>query len=136
MQEINCSFPEKKVLIAEDDELSREIIHQMLNLCAISPDVAKDGDEVMAWIEKKEYDLLILDIHMPKKNGLEVAKIIRKMGVKQPVILALTASVLPTEVSEIKYAGFDDYVRKPLEFNELKKVLLKYFSIITPQASS
>lgn len=128
MDEVTCSFPDKKVLIAEDDPLSREIIQQMLSLCSITPDVACDGEEVIELVQKKEYDLLILDIHMPKKTGLEIVRLIRKKGAKQPVIVALTASVLPTEVSEIRLAGFDDYARKPLEFSEMKALLLKHLS--------
>ena len=128
MDENTCSFPDKKVLVAEDDPLSREIIQQMLSLCSITPDVACDGDEVIKQVQKTEYDLLILDIHMPKKNGLETVRLIRKMAAKQPIIVALTASVLPTEVMEIKLAGFDDYARKPLEFSEMKILLLKHLS--------
>lgn len=120
------SFPDKKVLIAEDDELSSEIIQQMMSLCSIAPDVAKDGEEVVEMVKKKEYDLLILDIHMPKKTGLEAVKMIRELGGKQPIIVALTASILPTEVHEIKQAGFDDYVRKPMEFSEMQKLLRKH----------
>lgn len=126
MEEGKCSFPDKKILVAEDDELSREIIQQMLSLCQITPDVASNGDEVVEMVKKNEYDLLILDIHMPKKNGLEAVKLIREMKVKQPIIVALTASILPTEVFEIKQAGFDDYARKPLEFEEMQRLLLKH----------
>jgi CheY-like chemotaxis protein len=126
------SFPDKKILIAEDDPLSKEIVKRMLELCQIAPDIAENGEDALNLARAKHYDMIIMDIHMPKKTGIEVTQEIRSMSGEQPLIIALTASVISSEIQQIQKAGFDGYLRKPIEVKDIFELLEKYFSSKTP----
>ncbi|MFN0065638.1 MAG: response regulator [Chlamydiales bacterium] len=126
MKELSCAFTDAKVLVAEDNEFALEIIKHILGLFKIVPDLAKDGVEAMECVKKNKYDLLILDIHMPRKNGNEVAREIRMLSIEQPLIIALTASAFASEREESMAAGFDDYLYKPIEIEKIEVMLKKY----------
>ena len=98
----------------------------MLKLFGIQADQAVDGIQTLEMVQKKDYDLLILDIHMPHKDGNQAAKEIRELNIKQPVLVALTASVFESEKAASMAAGFDDYYNKPLELSGLETILVKY----------
>lgn len=113
------------ILIAEDSQdlqsLFKFIINQMggdLTLCS-------DGTEVFDLIEKKSFDLILLDIQMPKMNGDEVVKILRSKNYNGPV-LALTAHAFKEEKNYCLQVGFDDFITKPFEFEHLERMILKY----------
>lgn len=121
-------FSGANVLVAEDNHFGREIIKHMLNYFGIQPEIVEDGEQVFSEVEKKEYDLIILDIHMPKMTGIDVAKLIRSKPIRQPLLVALTASAFAHEKQEAMDAGFDDYVYKPVELKDIEELLKKYLS--------
>jgi len=118
-------FPGLRVLIAEDNPLNMEILTMMLSHFELIPETATNGDQAIAKAQQSEFDLLILDIHMPIKTGIDVAKSVRDSGLHQPIIVALTASATEQEI-ESKY--FDAYLSKPMELIGLEEVLKKFFS--------
>jgi two-component system OmpR family response regulator len=81
-------------------------------------DCAKDGDEADAALEANEFDLLILDIGLPKRSGLEVLKRLRSRGSKMPVLILTARDSLNDRVTGLD-AGADDYLAKPFELAEL-----------------
>jgi len=122
----NCQFKDAKVLVAEDDEFSLEVLKYMLSVYGITADQAVDGVETIERVKQKDYDLLILDIHMPHKDGNQAVREIREMEIKQPVIVALTASVFKAERETSIAAGFDDCFNKPLDISGIEKIIKKY----------
>jgi two-component system OmpR family response regulator/two-component system copper resistance phosphate regulon response regulator CusR len=66
-----------------------------------------------------QFDLVLLDIQLPKRNGLDVCRNLRARGLRMP-ILALSASVLPDEVARTKEAGFDEFLSKPISPHDLR----------------
>jgi len=126
MKTVSCHFKDAKVLVAEDNDASLEIIKHMLNLMQISPDIALNGEEAVEFAKKNSYDLLILDIHMPKMDGNQATREIRTLDVKQPIIVALTASVFTKENQDSLDAGFDDYLNKPIELEGIELLLRKH----------
>ena len=105
----------KKVLIADDEPDILEIIHYNLKLSGYEVYTAKDGDDALQKVKQLKPDLLILDIMMPKKNGIEVCEILRAQpAYKDTLIIFLTA--LNDESSQMKGfdMGADDYVNKPI----------------------
>ena len=105
----------KKILIADDEPDILEIIQYNLAREGYQVVAAKDGDEALVKAKVEHPDLIILDIMMPKKNGVEVCKILRTQPVfKETLIVFLTA--LSDETSHIKglELGADDYVTKPI----------------------
>lgn len=67
----------------------------------------------------ERFDLILLDIQLPKKNGLEVCRSLRARGLRIPIV-ALSASVLPEEVERTKSAGFDEFLSKPISPSDLR----------------
>lgn len=105
----------KKILIADDEPDILEIIKYNLEREGFSVTTAKDGDEALVKARSLQPDLIILDIMMPKKNGVEVCEILRSQpAFKNTLIIFLTA--LNDEASHIKglETGADDYVSKPI----------------------
>jgi two-component system, OmpR family, alkaline phosphatase synthesis response regulator PhoP len=105
----------KKILIADDEPDILEIIQYNLAREGFEVSTAKDGDEALSRAKLQHPDLIILDIMMPKKNGVEVCEILRAQpAFKDTLIIFLTA--LNDESSHIKglETGADDYVSKPI----------------------
>ena len=105
----------KKILIADDEPDILEIIQYNLTKEGYEVITARDGDEALAKAKMHKPDLIILDIMMPKKNGVEVCEILRMQpAFKESLIIFLTA--LNDETSHIKglESGADDYVSKPI----------------------
>src|ERR1700674_1019418 len=105
----------KKILIADDEPDILEIIQYNLTKEGYEVSTAKDGDEAVGKAKTVRPDLIILDIMMPKKNGVEVCEILRTQpAFKDTLIIFLTA--LNDENSHIKglESGADDYVSKPI----------------------
>ena len=105
----------KKILIADDEPDILEIIQYNLSKEGYDVSVAKDGDEALVKAKFSKPDLIILDIMMPKKNGIEVCEILRSQpAFKDVLIIFLTA--LNDETTHVKglEMGADDYVNKPI----------------------
>ena len=116
MREIHVMEPKgKKILIADDEPDILEIIKYNLGREGFDVITAKDGDEALTKAKLQQPDLIILDIMMPKKNGVEVCEILRAQpAFKNTLIIFLTA--LNDEASQIRglETGADDYVSKPI----------------------
>jgi len=109
------SVKQEKILIADDEPDILEILKYNLVKEGYEVSTAKDGDEAIAKAKQVQPDLVILDIMMPRKNGVEVCEILRAQPqFKDTLILFLTA--LSDEATQIKglTTGADDYVSKPI----------------------
>ncbi len=108
-----------RVLIVEDDDAIREGLDMNLSLEGFRTAMARDGDEALQRLRAEPFDLLLLDVMMPGRNGFEVLRSLRAAGNEVPVIL-LTAR--GEEVDKIKglELGADDYVTKPFGLGELR----------------
>jgi len=112
------SATEKRILIADDEPDILEIIKYNLQINGYGVETAKDGDEAFKKAKEFKPDLIILDIMMPKKNGIEVCKILRSQPeFNETVIIFLTA--LNDELSHVKGLeyGADDFITKPVSPN-------------------
>lgn len=112
------SASEKRILIADDEPDILEIIKYNLQLHGFQVETAKDGDDALQKAKLHKPDLIILDIMMPKKNGVEVCKILRAQPeFSKTVIIFLTA--LNDELSHVKGLEFgaDDFISKPVSPN-------------------
>jgi len=107
-----------RVLVAEDDPSVAEGLIRSLRQAGYAVDCATTGDEADAALEANEFDLLILDIGLPKKSGLEVLKRLRSRGSKVPVLILTALDSLNDRVTGLD-AGADDYLAKPFELAEL-----------------
>jgi len=107
-----------KILLAEDDLNLGSLLEQYLIAKDYETDLFVNGEDAFEGFKKNEYDLCILDVMMPKKDGFELGKDIKKLNNKIPIIF-LTAKVLKEDVLEGFKIGADDYITKPFNMEEL-----------------
>ena len=107
-----------RLLVAEDQKDLNDIITKTLTRNHYTVDSCFDGQEALDYLDMAEYDAVILDIMMPKKNGLEVLKSLRASGNAVPVLLLTARDSISDRVTGLD-AGADDYLVKPFAFEEL-----------------
>jgi two-component system copper resistance phosphate regulon response regulator CusR len=107
-----------KILVVEDDRKVAGFIAQGLREEGYAVDHAPDGDEATMLAHVNDYDVILLDLMLPKKNGLQIAAELRREG-RQTPILMLTARDATEDVVRGLNAGADDYLAKPFKFDEL-----------------
>lgn len=115
-------FEPARVLIVDDVADNRELIINIFESSALILTDAKDGVEAVQYVKQQPFDLVLMDIRMPKMNGYEAARQIRKINAKIPII-ALTASVMEDSFNTRNRDIFDDFLRKPVLRADLFKVL-------------
>ena len=120
----------KHILLAEDNEINREIVHSLLESSEINIDDAYDGDMAYNIYLKNQtkYDLILMDIQMPIKSGLEVTKLIRQINTDIPII-ALSANAMKNDEEKTKLCGMNEHLTKPIEVDKLYSTLLKYIKV-------
>jgi len=122
-----------KILLVEDDPNLSFVIQDYLEMLGYDTTVCKDGEEGLAEFTKNTYDLAILDVMMPKKDGFSVAEDIRKFDDLTPIMF-LTAKSLKEDRIKGFQVGCDDYISKPFSTEELSlriKAILKRCSTVT-----
>ncbi len=107
-----------KILVVEDDRKVAGFIEQGLREEGYVVDVAGDGDQGTMLAHVYDYDLLVLDVMLPKKTGLQLAAELRREGRATPILM-LTARDTTEDVVRGLDAGADDYLTKPFKFDEL-----------------
>ena len=115
-----------KVLLAEDNLINQKLAVAILEKMGHFVAVASDGEEVLAALEEDTYDLVLMDIQMPKLDGLEATQAIRERerqtGQHLPII-AMTAHALKGDRERFMAAGMDEYIPKPIHIGKLREVL-------------
>jgi signal transduction histidine kinase/CheY-like chemotaxis protein/HPt (histidine-containing phosphotransfer) domain-containing protein len=119
-----------RILVAEDNPVNREILLDMLSTLHYRAEAVDDGLAVLPALEAGPYDIVLLDCHMPGKDGFEVAREIRRRenGIKRTVIIAITASSAADTNGRGRCleAGMDDYLSKPLHLDRLAATLKRW----------
>jgi CheY-like chemotaxis protein len=112
-----------RVLLAEDDEVNRIVVLDMLEQLGHQADSVNNGIEALHVLERQAYDVLLLDVQMPGLDGYEVTRRIRSHNGTQIYIIALTAHALPDERERGLAAGMNDYLTKPVRLSDLQNAL-------------
>jgi DNA-binding response OmpR family regulator len=107
-----------RILVVEDDRKVAGFIEQGLQEEGYVVDVARDGDEATMLAHVSEYDVILLDVVLPKKNGFQIAAELRREGRSTPILM-LTSRDATEDVVRGLDAGADDYLAKPFPFDEL-----------------
>jgi CheY-like chemotaxis protein len=109
-----------RILVAEDDPASLELVQVYLESKGYEVACAGDGNRALELSDSGEFDLLILDVHMPLYEGVEVLQMLRKRFIHHPIkIIALTADAGSGLRDELVRAGVDGYLTKPVSLAEL-----------------
>lgn len=106
------------LLFAEDDRLLLTAISRGLREAGYGVDQATDGAQALSLVRENEYEVVILDVLMPRKNGLEVCRTIRESGNHVPILMLTALDAVEQRIAGLD-AGADDYLTKPFDFGEL-----------------
>lgn len=107
-----------RILVAEDERDLNNVIVKKLNAEHYSVDACYDGEEALAFIESTDYDAVILDIMMPRLDGLQVIRRMRERGNATPVLFLTARDAVADRVQGLD-SGANDYLVKPFAFDEL-----------------
>lgn len=115
-----------KILIAEDNRISQKVMAALLERVGYEADIVADGQATCEAVQNRNYDVILMDRHMPKIDGLEVTRFIRQQpwsGDRQPHIIAITASDRQEDIDACLAAGMDDFLSKPVKLDALCRKL-------------
>ena len=107
-----------KILVAEDEKRMRSALCEILRLEKYEVDGVSDGEAALEAIESGVYDVIVLDVMMPKRNGFDVAREVRRRGNKTPILMLTARAELDDKVTGLD-SGADDYLTKPFMTKEL-----------------
>jgi CheY-like chemotaxis protein len=125
---VNNTLGNLKVLIAEDNEINKLIAKTMLQKWGFSIVMAADGVEAVKQVEENNFDIILMDIQMPNKDGLEATNDIRAMendDKKNIPIIALTANTQVSMKEKYDAAGMNGYLNKPFKEVDLYEMIEK-----------
>ena len=116
-----------RLLLAEDNAVNQKLALRLLERMGLKADVANDGREAIAALERQRYDVVLMDVQMPEMDGLTATRqIVSRWGrSERPWIVAMTANAMAGDREACLAAGMDDYVSKPIRPEELKAALAK-----------
>ncbi len=123
-----------RILVAEDNAVNRKVALNMLDRLGYAADVATNGLEAIEALERRPYDVVLMDVQMPQLDGLEATRRIRAElpGGRLPHIIAMTANALPGDREECLEAGMDDYLAKPVRPVDLRAALERAAATTSP----
>ncbi len=126
MQE--ASAQGRLILVAEDNDINQKVLRKQLALLGFTAHIAANGREALECSRRRDYPLLLTDLHMPQMDGYELALAIREgeAGQRRMPIVALTANALKGEARRCRDIGMDDYMTKPVQLVALKAMLGKW----------
>jgi CheY-like chemotaxis protein len=112
------------ILLAEDNVVNQKLALKLLERMGYTADVAGNGVEAVAAVQRGQYDLVLMDVQMPEMDGLEATRrIIERHGSDRPRIVALTADAMQDDRERCLAVGMDDYLSKPIRPAELAEAL-------------
>ncbi len=122
--QLNPQFP-LRILLAEDNVVNQKVALHILQEIGYQADVASDGLEVLETLHHQSYDVVLMDVQMPKMDGLAATRRICQEWSRdaRPRIIAMTANAMQGDREECLNAGMDDYISKPIRAEELSQAL-------------
>lgn len=116
-----------KILLAEDHSDNRRLISRLLTKLGLTVYTAADGFEALELYKEHSPEVVLMDIQMPRMDGLQAYKALRDLGCEKPII-ALTANAMTNEVDEYFSLGFDGYIEKPIDRQLLISTIATFFN--------
>ncbi|HEX2066617.1 MAG TPA: ATP-binding protein [Candidatus Thermoplasmatota archaeon] len=114
------------VLLAEDNPVNQKVALRMLERLGLAADVAGNGEEAVEAVQRRAYDVVLMDVQMPRLDGFGATRRIRALPLpRQPYIVAMTADAMPGDRERCLEAGMDDYLSKPVRMEALGEALAR-----------
>jgi len=133
LQQTQQSFEQNKpleqinILVAEDNFLNQQVVREFLELSGAKVEIAENGEQTLAWLERTTFDVILMDVHMPVMGGEEATQKIRAQEKFATLpIIALSAGVTRDERKKCLAIGMNDFVSKPIVPEELVTALLHW----------
>jgi CheY-like chemotaxis protein len=123
-----------RILLAEDNPINQKVAMRILSRLGHTPVMVENGHEAVEAIKASDFNVILMDIHMPEMDGLEATRRIRSElpAGRQPYIIALTADVMEGFQQRCLEAGMDAYISKPVRIDELAAMLQKVEALVAP----
>jgi PAS domain S-box-containing protein len=121
-----------KILLAEDNYLNHLLLESIMTEWGVEMSIAQDGKKVIEMLEKDQYDLILMDVHMPEMDGYEATRYIREnlpAPLSQIPIIAITANASEEDKIKCLEAGMNDFIPKPFRTDELFKKISQYANL-------
>lgn len=119
----NCGDNSLKILLAEDNKVNQKVALLTLKKLNYQADIANNGLEVISAVQSQNYDVIFMDVQMPKMDGLQTTQWIRQNLSIQPYIIAMTANAMEGDRQICLDAGMNDYISKPIKVESIKQAL-------------
>jgi signal transduction histidine kinase/CheY-like chemotaxis protein len=117
-----------RILLAEDNVSNQKVTMTMLERLGYRADAVSNGAQALQALERRNYNMVLMDVRMPEMDGLEATRIIRQRWNDKPKIIAITAYALQGDREKFIAVGMDDYLSKPMKLSDLENMLRKYAS--------
>ena len=127
-----------RVLLCDDNVINQKVALRLLQQMGYRADLAANGLEALAALDRQPYDLIFMDVMMPEMDGLEATRLIRERQ-KQPsqfpnykssiIIVAMTASAMQGDREKCLAAGMDDYVAKPVRLEDVRAIVERWGAV-------
>jgi CheY-like chemotaxis protein len=117
--------PKPQLLVCEDNAVNGELAAAMLERLGYEVDVVASGADALEAMSRTRYDAVLMDCHMPGMDGYEATAEIRRLerGARRTPIVAMTGAAMPDDRARCLAAGMDDHIAKPVQMDELARVL-------------
>lgn len=126
LKNLEVDFSEErtyKILVVEDNKINQIVTKKILDIRHFESVIVDDGYEALKTLENEEFDVILMDINMPKINGFDTSKLIRKNGITTPII-AVTAFDKQEIMEQVRASKMDEVIVKPFEPNHLYKMII------------
>lgn len=125
-----------KILLVEDNEINQQVAKEILSSQGFDVDIANSGIEAISIINRKSYDLVLMDLQMPDMDGFETTQIIRlNQDFESLPIIAMTADAMTGVKEDVLGAGMNDYISKPINNNLMFSVINKWLKADSPNTN-
>ncbi|WP_372369536.1 response regulator [Candidatus Uabimicrobium sp. HlEnr_7] len=118
----------RKVLIVEDNKDNSQLVEKILKFYGYQTQILENGEDAIEWCKNNNADMILMDIHLPQKSGLETTSEVRKMDTYRTIpIIALTAHAMKGWKDKCLQAGCTDYITKPFRPQTLIECMNSHF---------